>query len=357
MSITLNILKAFDGDCIIIKINENDKILNIIVDSGKEDTYIKSGLKDEILKILESENECIDLLIITYIDDDHIEGFKAFFEDDSINQDMLKTKLKEVWFNSANVIANYCKIPIKVRLADRQVFLKSKSRMISKNKANTLETKLLKLGIELKIIKALDKIKICDSIITILSPNDQAIESLHRTWPIDTGSKQIGGVTKDYNKSIRELRSNDKLLSINMDSSIPNRASIAFILEHKKQCILLLGDSHASVIIKSLSDLKYSEKNKLKVDIVKLSHHGSDRNTSPELLSILDCDRFIISTDGRLHGLPRKKCLARVINSTNKKIKFYFNYELQKMIFGSSLEDESREHDFEYIYIDKQLEV
>ena len=42
----------------------------------------------------------------------------------------------------------------------------------------------------------------------------------------------------------------------------------------------------------------------LKIDYVKVSHHGSKANTNDELLSLLDCNNFIISANGRHHGLP-----------------------------------------------------
>ncbi|MEH7495907.1 MBL fold metallo-hydrolase, partial [Neobacillus niacini] len=79
----------------------------------------------------------------------------------------------------------------------------------------------------------------------------------------------------------------------------------------------------------------YSEKNKLKVDIMKVSHHASKKNTSTELLKMLDCTEFIISTDGSKHGLPNKQSLARIIRIMKKPLTFYFNYSSMNKIFSS----------------------
>ncbi|BAF71688.1 hypothetical protein [Sulfurovum sp. NBC37-1] len=118
------------------------------------------------------------------------------------------------------------------------------------------------------------------------------------------------------------------------DKSLPNGSSIAFILEIGDKKILFLGDSHPSVIIDGLKELRYSNRNKLEIDFMKVSHHGSKANTSNELLEIIKCDKFIISTDGSKHGLPNKETLARIINK-HSGCKIYFTYpDLIKKIFS-----------------------
>ena len=58
-------------------------------------------------------------------------------------------------------------------------------------------------------------------------------------------------------------------------------------------------------------------------------------NTNDELLSLLDCNNFIISANGRHHGLPNKKTLARILNNF-PSANLYFNYpDLIGEIFSS----------------------
>jgi hypothetical protein len=71
----------------------------------------------------------------------------------------------------------------------------------------------------------------------------------------------------------------------------------------------------------------------LEVDLVKVSHHGSKGNTSPELLSMISSKRFVISTNGAIHSLPDKQCLARIIKAV-PDAELYFNFvELIPRIF------------------------
>ena len=93
------------------------------------------------------------------------------------------------------------------------------------------------------------------------------------------------------------------------------------------------------------------------MNLTKLSHHASERNTSPQLLEMLDCSNYIISTDGSLHGLPKKKCIARVVNNSKENVNLYFNYDLKKLIFQNTYENEKIDYKFECITLEGLMEV
>lgn len=101
--------------------------------------------------------------------------------------------------------------------------------------------------------------------------------------------------------------------------------------------ILFLGDAHPKFLEQSLSSKGYSKHNKLKVDFVKISHHGSKNNTTNNLLDMIDCDNFVISTNGgnSFHTHPDRETIARIIHHPEritskycKKRKIYLNYAL-----------------------------
>ena len=58
---------------------------------------------------------------------------------------------------------------------------------------------------------------------------------------------------------------------------------------------LMLGDAFPNEIEAYLRGKGYSEENKLAVDFVKVSHHGSRNNISNTLLDIIDCVNYLIS--------------------------------------------------------------
>lgn len=354
MVIAIDVLKAYEGDCILITLNDSGRKYRILVDGGVRDTY-NDILKDKLHPIFNNENEQIDLLVITHIDDDHIGGIKELFEDSSLSEVMLKKKIKNVWFNSAEVIANFMDGKSVEKYCDRQVaIIKDNETKISKSNANSLEREIKRIGIKLNIIKIpLVITDIPNTIITMLSPTTKKLERLHREWPVP--ETKISSVGDDYERRVGEILDNDNDKCT--DSNNANGASIAFILEFKGKKILMLGDAHDNIIRKSLESLGYSKYNKLKVDVVKISHHGSNNNTSKRLIEMIECYKYIISSDGSRRNSPGKKCICRIIKYSDMKCKLYFNYEIIDEIFINNFTKEEKLYKSRCIYLTKELEV
>lgn len=118
-------------------------------------------------------------------------------------------------------------------------------------------------------------------------------------------------------------------MAIKLGLSVENASSIAALFECEGKTVLWLSDSVPSVIIHSLSKLGYSEANKLRCDVVLVSHHGSAANNSLALLKMIQCDKYIFSADGiNRHCLPNKETIARIIFASSKlPVTLYFNYD------------------------------
>lgn len=159
-------------------------------------------------------------------------------------------------------------------------------------------------------------------IFTILSPDKSNLEELIHKWPAEDESGETSAAETDYSLSLKEIWEQDRFKS---DPSVYNGSSIAFILESDGTTMLFLGDAHDEVVTRNLRMLGYKETNKLNVDLVKISHHGSQYNTSSELLSLMTAQNFVISTNGRKHGLPNKRTIARILDASDGKI--LFNYK------------------------------
>jgi beta-lactamase superfamily II metal-dependent hydrolase len=107
------------------------------------------------------------------------------------------------------------------------------------------------------------------------------------------------------------------------DQSASNASSIALLLNYAQKQILLSGDANAEVVCGSLA--YYWPKQKLKLDLLKVSHHGSQANTSADFLRKIECKRFAFSTNGKIHAHPDQVLIARVIESTSNP-ELIFNY-------------------------------
>ncbi len=274
------------------------------------------------------KKENVDLLIVTHIDDDHIGGIKELYQDTGFGKDFIK----EVWFNSGDLLSDYFNTKRDpVRAVE---IIKNDQTSMSVGQGISLEKALKEESsnwIQKLIRVSENRINFLGLSITILSPNEDKLERLHKHWETEIDKKvKMSEEHDDFNISISELINR----KFNEDRTIPNGSSIALLLERNEKTILLLGDAHPSVIADSLEKLELaSEENKLKLNLVKVSHHSSKGNTSPRLLSLIECNKFVVSTDGRKHGLPDKEAIARIIASQPNS-NLYFNYdEISKEIF------------------------
>ena len=322
----IRVLPACNGDAIIIRFGEKE-LKSILVDGGRGMTSYRELKK--FIKHIDTNSQAIELVIITHVDDDHINGVLKIMADNTIN----KLVIKDVWINSSKSISEYFEQKNYDEINEIPINLNDDTKMSFKQ-GNSLEKYLESLGIwSKKTIKSLDSYNVSGAEIKILSPNSNSLKILNERWEVEAPRNvKMGTSVSDYDISMEELLSYE----FEEDTSIPNRSSIAFIFEYENISLLMLGDAHPSIIVESLKLYGYTINNKLKLDCVKLSHHGSKANTNEELLDLIDCKNFIISTNGSQHGLPNKECLARILKCCGTDITFYFNYNIFNEIFSAN---------------------
>lgn len=322
MGVIVRILKANHGDCFLVSHESESSIFNILIDGGPSTTFKYgprqrySGALCNVLDDLKKKGQHIDLAILTHIDDDHINGLIKAFEDTEYLPQLVKT----IWFNSSRLITHHFKA---AEISENNILLADGSPQTSVQQGKDLEVLLDEIRcIRAPLIMAGQVHNLDPFTLTLLSPGHSQLERLLHKWPTETNSGATSSHSNDYDLSLEEIWADDQFDS---DPSIYNGSSIAFILEVEDKAMLFLGDAHDQVVADNLRALGYSDCSKIKLDLVKISHHGSQYNTSNETLSLLDSKRYVISTDGSKHGLPNKRTIARILKSTNGKI--LFNYE------------------------------
>ena len=306
-TIQLHFLPVGCGDAIHIRFKGEDEFFhNILIDSGYVKTY--TPILKPILNGILSKGEMIDLWILTHTDNDHIGGVTKF-----INERDFKDKpefVKKFWFNWSNIeiLPDEGEISVKQGILLRDYFI-SIYKIDSQDITNTL------IPIDFWGAK-----------ITILSPTLEKLNKSKTEWKNEE-TNLISGES-DYHFTIEELLK----VKFKEDDSVWNGGSIAFLFELNGKRILFLADSHPSVIVDFLKNPPFncSKENPLKVDLVKVSHHGSCGNTSPELLELIDCENYVfcVATPNR-YSFPNKKTLAWLVALRQKaktKTNLFFNH-------------------------------
>ncbi|AEI52160.1 ComEC/Rec2 family competence protein [Runella slithyformis] len=323
----INALPVRCGDCLYINFLDNTSKISrhIIVDAGYSNTYHRT-LKP-IIDRLAKEGSEIDLFILTHTDGDHIGGMKPHIINFGVNG------IKQFWFN-------YAPTPFTLKDGTDEVSIKQ---------GINLRDYLLKFGkVNSSPILTGHVEKIGDGIITVLSPDNEQFNRFVEEWrneePYSEGDVAITTTTTDYSEPIADLIHNE----YEPDSSWSNRSSIAFVLQLGSKKVMLTGDAHPDVIISALRTQGYTPDNPIQLELMKISHHGSKANTSDELIKLVDCQCFLISSnEGNKHSFPHKEALARVIWVTHQRrpktpihIYFTYNSSILKEIFSSEEQKE-----------------
>ena len=154
--------------------------------------------------------------------------------------------------------------------------------------ANSLKIPLNPEFDKLVLIEDVPKfIKFKDITFRILGPTKKNLEKLREEWKNWLDKKKL----------IENLEFD--LLQI-LDKSIPNLSSIILLAECKNKKILFTGDGSGDDIVEVLSkNAMLDKQGKFHVDVLKVPHHGSDRNVSPEFFNAVTADYYVISANGR----------------------------------------------------------
>ncbi|HAS42392.1 MAG TPA: hypothetical protein DCS93_18080, partial [Microscillaceae bacterium] len=198
-----------------------------------------------------------------------------------------------------------------------------------------------------KIVELADDIKLI-----LLSPDDEKLERLQKTWKKElrkkgylknlpnnvffddafefmTAKQKSKPVLKEKKVSGSRIPDVKTLLQSKFteDTTSANGSSVAFIIECSGKRLLFLGDAHPNIIVQNIKEVYPEESLPIQFDLIKISHHGSWANNSPDLFKTINSKVNIFSTDGEKHGHPDEESLAVLISSkTDETRKLYFNY-------------------------------
>lgn len=135
--------------------------------------------------------------------------------------------------------------------------------------------------------------------VTVVSPSPAIVEKLVQRWEEDLG--RGGGV-----------------VTSSVEKKIQNLSSLVALVESgrsRKKRMLLTGDALDLDFIADLEAQGRLDRNgQLKVDLLKLPHHGSKFNCHRELFETVKAKHYVISGDGG-HSNPSAETLARFVES------------------------------------------
>jgi hypothetical protein len=328
---TLEALPASYGDCLLVEYGTGTKLHRMLIDGGPLQSLpaLQRRLNTAMIT-----GRWIDLLVLTHVDADHVEGLIRI-----LGEQPCRITPREIWFNGWR------------ELNDHRALSTLQGEFFSALIARRFGAKLNRRWDGAAVVVPIDGTLPARTLdggmrLTLLSPTSEKLATMRASWEREVKAKKLspGDLDRAWerllaNRSLRPrahayLAETDEASRLveerfRSDDAPANGSSIAFLAEREDggSC-LFLGDAHSDAVMQSLNRL-LAERGiaRLYVDAVKLSHHGSRYNFDPNMLRVVESPRFIVSTDGSRFSHPDEEVIEAIIaGAAIRPPQLLFNY-------------------------------
>jgi beta-lactamase superfamily II metal-dependent hydrolase len=328
----IELLPASEGDCLLITYADTAAGRNrhVLIDGGRAGTWARLRARFQALPANERE---IELLVVTHVDRDHIEGVVSIMEDADC-----PVTFKDVWFNGYRHLVedeSYGSVQgerLTEALLKRQWNAAFSGKAVCIPASGELPERELVGGLKL----------------TLVSPNREQLAALVPKWReecaaagLDPAVAAQEGIPGDeaFGQLDVEAEASTPFMP---DTATPNGSSIGLIAEYNNNRVLLSADAHADVLVESLA--RFGAGKRVKLAAWKVAHHGSAANTSRQLLELVECPVYLISTSGAYFKHPNRATMARILKF-GRPVSLLFNYRSE---YTSPWGDEALSKDWSY---------
>lgn len=398
----LEIYRSDKGDCLLLEAKTKHLFLS---DGG-----MVGSMKSEVAKALSklrAANREIDLVCISHVDDDHIGGilelleyeaaWRAFDFHESGNDPIAKPelprppKINGILHNgfrdqapkNAGAIQNLLAasapvflgsaIPELIEMGEEmQQIATGVKQAIGVGKLvaeNALDIPLNKppgvtgAGKLLMVGQPGETFSLGSMNFTLIGPTQKELEALRKGWDDflrlnKADVKAIRAEMKDLIDDFSNGVSSMSPFALGEHSwasirgvTVPNVASLVFMVEEGGKQLLLTGDGQHEFIHDGLKGAGLLDANEsIHIDVLKVQHHGSKNNMDADFARRVTADHYVFCGDGQ-HGNPSETVLQHIFDArtstdpdvralsavaANRKFDFWFSTESAAITPGTA---------------------
>lgn len=144
--------------------------------------------------------------------------------------------------------------------------------------------------------------------LSVLGPTADELRDLRAKWKRDLRKILKPGVAR-----VAGLE-----LAANLDKSVANISSLIVMAECDGKRALLTGDARSDHILEALEQTGLLQDGKCKVDLLKIPHHGSDRNVTKTFFKKVPARHYVVSGDGK-HGNPEPETFEMLLSARGEE--------------------------------------
>src|SRR5829696_2098685 len=341
MIFSLDVIRARKGDCLMLHYGSKNDPHLVMIDGGPRSVY-GPHLRPRIEQIREArglDNEeplPVDLMMVSHVDDDHIQGILDLTKE-LIAADMAhKPQLVQVlglWHNSFENIIDHTPDELTASFTDKfgaasmagdppndltvdrddedEQTISSTLKVLAsieqgaqlRHDAERLEFPLnAEFGEKLVLAEGKNSVDMDNglsfSVVGPLLPELKKLHAKHQEWLNNLAEK---GMTAE------------DALAAYVDKSVPNLSSLVLLAEVEGKSMLLTGDARGDKVLEGLELVELMDNGgKLHVDVLKVPHHGSANNLDNDFFERITADHYVFSGDGE-HGNPERESFEMLL--------------------------------------------
>jgi hypothetical protein len=368
MMFSLDVRRAHKGDCLLLHFGSKDAPGLIMIDGGPKNVY-KPHLKPRLEQIrkarglAKNDSLPVDLLMVSHVDDDHIQGILDLTKEEIAARDAHQPRLLNVlsfWHNSFDAIIGHepkeltasfqdhfgaaalsggglsddavgeveddsqeepevTESSLKVLASIEQGFrLRSDAEGLGYPRNPEFDGKLIIARANAKPVEVAAGLKFI-----VLGPMQPELEALH----------------KKHEEWLRELKKKGKspaeTLAAYVDKSVPNLSSIVVLAEFGGKRMLLTGDARGDKVLEGLQLARLlapGKNSKIEVELLKVPHHGSSNNLDTDFFERIVAKHYVFSGDGE-HGNPERESMEMLLAARGEDADFtiHFTYPVAEI--------------------------
>lgn len=314
----VRVFQAEFGDCFILEYGTAAKPRFLLIDGGPSNTF-DLHLERELESIAGAGGR-LDLIVLSHVDNDHVVGLLdllARLREDEANGTPPLIAADGLWHNSFSrtIDVNRTLEPRLREVAARSLAVETQSTVNGIGEGNGLRLAAAALALPLNTGFANDLVCVDDHPQAITFDN----LTLRIVGPTRANLDELQEMWETWLEAHEEaVASGDPRVMANSDRSIPNLSSIMVMAEADGKRVLCTGDGRSDHLLKGLLAAGLLDGDGgCHVDVLKVAHHGSDRNATRAFFRKVTADTYLMSANGK-DGNPDTATLIWIVEQAKE---------------------------------------
>jgi hypothetical protein len=357
MIFTLEVLPAEEGDCLLLHWGTLDKPHVAVIDGGPRLVY-ENSLKLRLEDILDNRKLAqldIEFVMVSHVDNDHIMGIKKMFErmKSEVQQNLgdRPFRVRYLWHNTFNdilgdqldkyydtfataftasvggdpdaIVVKMLASALQARAGLAQDEAEHEANDIGLILAGHGEGRDLRVShkflYERHQVAGLNLPFKKNGRATLITA-ERSLDPIHglKIRVVGPLEAEIRALQADFDAYIKDKGlTAEVVLAAYADTSVRNLSSIVCLVEFGGKRILFTGDARGDKILQELAQTTQFNEGVLTVDVLKVPHHGSDRNVKREFFDSIIAETYVFSGNGG-NGNPDRSTFEMLFAARDK---------------------------------------